>query len=354
MNVGGTARYVGGLVENNPVAALATGYVRGSEVEDSCVSSLPLIRIPHLSRNISIINDIRAWKELRKVIKKLNPEIIHTHTFKAGLIGRAIRGRHKHIHTYHGHLFGDNTFSPLSKKLIAFVEKGLAKKTDLLISVGVNVGIEMQDRGVGKTANWLSIPPGIAPLILLDKKSARKSLGLPESGLLVGWMARMTDVKNPDLFLEIASRLPSINFVMAGGGDLFKEVKKAAPKNVDVIGWSDSATFWSAVDCAVSTSINEGMPVALIEAQQAGIPVVATNVGSVSEVVVHEITGLISQNNPDEFVKALCQITGNQHSFQKMSFDAKQYSLLKFSLKNMLEAHKVAYDQVLDPDSLRL
>ena len=101
MNVGGTARYVGELVENISNSKLASGFVQGSEVEDPSVSKLHVIRINHLGRKISPINDYKSWRELRAIIREHKPEIIHTHTFKAGLIGRLISGKHKHVHTFH-------------------------------------------------------------------------------------------------------------------------------------------------------------------------------------------------------------------------------------------------------------
>ena len=83
MNVGGTARYVGDLVENIPNSALATGYVQGTEIEDSAVGAINPYRILHLGRKVSPLNDFRAWVELRRLIGEIEPDIIHTHTFKA-------------------------------------------------------------------------------------------------------------------------------------------------------------------------------------------------------------------------------------------------------------------------------
>ena len=116
MNIGGTARYVSELVDGIPNSFLATGFIQNSEVEDPCMNSLSAIRVLHLGRKISPVKDIRAWAELRKIIRDLKPDVLHTHTFKAGLIGRLIRGRHKHVHTYHGHLFDDSSFSNFEKK----------------------------------------------------------------------------------------------------------------------------------------------------------------------------------------------------------------------------------------------
>ena len=346
MNVGGTARYVGDLVENIPNSALATGYVQGSEIEDPIVNTINPYRIPHMGRKISAVNDFRAWLELRKLIHELQPEIVHTHTFKAGLIGRLVGGNQKRVHTFHGHLYGDQSFSSFEKKIISAIEKFLAKRTDLLISVGVKVGLELRAQGIGTNRNWTSIAPGVNPLPAIDKAQARDLLGIDRDEIIFGWMARMAAVKNPHLLLAVAKRLPLAHFVMAGGGDLLEEISSAAPTNVSVIGWADGATFWSAVDCAISTSDNEGMPIALIEAQLAGIPVIATDVGSNSEVISHESTGLLTHGDIISVTKALERLIDSSELRTAMGREAKIWAAETFSRDKMLEKHGQIYEKL--------
>jgi len=347
MNVSGTARYVGELVKKIPNNKLATGFVQGSEIEDPILEKLEFIRIPHLGRSISPISDFRAWLELRKIINEYKPEIVHTHTFKAGVLGRLVSGKHKRVHTFHGHLFDDQTFSVLEKRIIIIIEKFLARRTDLLISVGKKVGIELRAQGVGTNQPWLSIPPGVSALPRLGQKRARRSLGLLPNGFLVGWIARMAHVKNPFLFLAIANKLPEINFVMAGGGELLKETQRRAPKNVSVIGWADSATFWSAVDCAISTSDNEGIPIALIEAQLAGLPVIATNVGSTSEIVSNKVTGILTSKNVEEIVRAVSQFSANPTLREMVGKEGKKQAAKKFGINKMVNTHKRGYERLI-------
>ena len=345
MNVGGTARYVGDLVENIPGSALATGYVQGAEIEDPIVDNLETFRIPHLGRRISPFNDLRAWIELRRLVRDLRPEVVHTHTFKAGLVGRLVGGNHKRIHTFHGHLFGDQSFSPFEKRLITSVERFLARRTDLLISVGERVGLELREVGIGLHKNWISIPPGVKPLSIIDKQEARGLLGLESGTLLVGWMARMTRVKNPYLLLEVAALMPEVNFVMAGGGDLLEDVKRDAPPNVKIIGWCNASYFWSAMDCAISTSDNEGMPIALIEAQLAGIPVVATDVGSNAEVIVNGVTGYVAHNEASALIAALKSLIVHPTTMKSMSFAATHISASKFNRDAMIFTHTRIYSK---------
>ena len=343
MNVGGTARYVGELVEKIPDSSLATGYVQGLEVEDSCVQALPVIRIPHMGRKISPFKDFQACLELRKIIHEQKPSIVHTHTFKAGLIGRLVGGPHRRVHTFHGHLFDDQSFSGLEKKVITFAEKFLANRTDLLISVGNKVGIELRTEGVGKNKNWQSIAPGVIALAQMEKKEARRKIGINNDSVLFGWMARVTEVKNPFLLIEVAKRLPSVDFVMAGGGNLLEQVKARAPKNLSVIGWADASVFWSAVDCAISTSDNEGMPVALIEAQLAGIPVIATDVGSNSEVIENGVTGIVTTKDLEVLVSSVQSLISDSSMRMSMGEAAKKRATQEFSMEKMLNAHKEVY-----------
>jgi len=346
MNVGGTARYVGNLVESIPKSELATGFVQGAEIEDPVTGHLPVHRIPHLGRKISPIDDFKSLLELRKLIHELKPEVVHTHTFKAGLLGRLIWGHHKKVHTFHGHLFDDHSFSQSQKYLITFAERILAKRTDLLISVGEKVGSDLRAAGIGVNRDWISIPPGVTKLPKLEKGEARTLLKLHNESFVVGWMARMTSVKNPMLMLEVARRLPNIQFVMAGGGDLLDQVRVVAPDNVSVIGWTNSSIFWSAVDCGLSTSDNEGMPIALIEAQLAGVPVVATNAGSNSEVIKNGVTGIITGHTVDEIVFDLESLVSDHELWLSMSAAAMELTAKDFTLESMVSQHRQQYEDL--------
>jgi glycosyltransferase involved in cell wall biosynthesis len=344
MNVGGTARYLEELVAGIPRSALATGHVQSSEIEDPSVLDLQVVRIHHLGRKISLINDIKAWRELSRIIRDTKPRIVHTHTFKAGLIGRLIRGSHKRVHTFHGHLFEDDSFSRFQQTIILFVEKILSKRTDILISVGEKVGLDLRKLGIGGERKWISIAPGVRSFPLISKIEARKSIEVPEHGILIGWLARMTSVKNPELFLEVAKRFPDYQFVMAGGGDLFDLIKKSAPTNVKLIGWGDAALFWAAVDISISTSRNEGMPVALIEAQRAGVPVVATDVGSVREVIADGVTGFITGISIDEISLRLMGLIESASLRKEFAANAQLRSSECFNVENMIRAHNSIYN----------
>jgi glycosyltransferase involved in cell wall biosynthesis len=231
--------------------------------------------------------------------------------------------------------------------MIRLAERYLARRTNLLISVGKKVGDELRAQGIGTNQNWLSIPPGVEALPTIERFQARKALGLNSDSLLIGWMARMTEVKNPTLLLELARHLQEFNFVMAGGGNMLEEIREAAPKNVQVIGWADAAAFWSAVDCAISTSDNEGMPISLIEAQLAGVPVIATNVGSTDEVVENGVTGILSTKDALGLVSAVRKLTSDVALFESMKNASKERARKEFTPLKMLTSHRKIYLKLL-------
>jgi glycosyltransferase involved in cell wall biosynthesis len=327
-------------------AELATGNVQGQEIESPGLAKLNPHRIPHLGRAISPVNDLRAYLELKKVISQVKPDVVHSHTFKAGLLARLVPGNFKRVHTYHGHLFEDQSFSAIQKFIILRAEKYLAKRTNQFISVGIRVGEELRELGIGSNSKWVSIAPGVEGLKKVAKTTARKKLKLPASGLIVGWMARVTSVKNPLLALEVAKEFPDIQFVIAGGGDLLAGVKSKAGKNVKVIGWADSSLMWSAVDVVLSTSDNEGMPIALIEAQLAGLPVVATDVGSSAEVVKSGATGFVVSKNKSELIRALTLLISNSKKRASFGKAAKVHAQKYFTVNNMNKSHAQIYKRM--------
>ena len=342
MNVGGTARYVGDLVAAQPAgfeALLATGHVQGSEVEDDCVHGLPVVRIPSMGRAINPFADLRAYFQLKKVIKEFKPDIVHSHTFKAGLLARLVPGSHKRVHTFHGHLFDDQSFSGLQKFIITFAERFNANRTDLLISVGERVGRELRVARIGNGKKWASVAPGVRPLDTTAYSGE----------FVVGWMARVTSVKNPMLAVEVARLLPSVKFVMAGGGDLLEEIRAVAPSNLSVIGWTNATAFWSSVSVALSTSDNEGMPIALIEAQLAGIPVVATDVGSNSELIASGETGFIVDKNAAELAMAISKLATDIDLRRAMGMAAKERALRLFNPESMIATHGELYMALFRP-----
>ena len=352
LNVGGTARYITQLANELPKHGIetfvATGFVQGAEVEDPSAQTIDLIRIPSMGRSISPIKDHLARKQLEKIIAEVNPDIIHTHTFKAGYVIRMKKQTIPVIHTFHGHLLDDPEFSGFKSKVIVEVERMLAKKSAKLVTVGRRVADELLEQKIGHRAQFVNIPPGVVAVNVTPKAQALNNLNLIDTGSpVVGWIARMTGVKNPMRALEVADALPDTHFVMAGGGDLLDEVKSKAPSNVSVVGWADAGDLFGASDIILSTSENEGMPVALIEAQLAGKPVVATDVGSVSEVILNHETGIVTNMNTGSIASAVESLVLDKTTREEMGRLATARAQALFSVDRMINAHIELYKSIV-------
>ena len=352
LNVGGTARYITQLANELPKRGIetfvATGFVQGAEIEDDSAHSIDLIRVPSMGRSINPIKDHFARKQLDEIIYEIKPDIIHTHTFKAGYVIRMKKQPVPVIHTFHGHLLDDPEFSGFKSKVITGLERLLAKRTAVLVTVGRRVSNELLEQKIGFRAQFVNIPPGVVPVDVTPKKQALKNLNLEnDQRPLVGWIARVTGVKNPMRAIEVANALPDIRFVMAGGGDLLEQVKAAAPVNVSVLGWAEAADLFGAVDIILSTSENEGMPVALIEAQLAGKPVVATDAGSVSEVILNDETGIVTDKNTSSIASAVESLVLDEAKREEMGHLAIARAQALFSVDRMVSAHIELYKSIV-------
>jgi glycosyltransferase involved in cell wall biosynthesis len=352
LNVGGTARYITQLANELPKHGIetfvATGFVQGAEVEDPSAQSIDLIRIPSMGRSIRPIKDHLARKELDKIIAEVKPDIIHTHTFKAGYVVRMKKQSVPVIHTFHGHLLDDPEFSGFKSKVIIEVERMLAKKSTKLVTVGRRVGAELVEQKIGQPSQFINIPPGVVAVDVRPREQALENLNLQGiSAPIVGWIARVTGVKNPMAAIEVAKNIPGAHFIMAGGGDLLEDVKASAPSNVSVIGWANAADLFGASDIILSTSENEGMPVALIEAQLAGKPVVATDVGSVAEVISNHETGLVTNKNSNSIAAAVNTLILDTQKRSAMGRLAASRAQALFSVDRMINAHIELYKSIV-------
>jgi glycosyltransferase involved in cell wall biosynthesis len=350
LNVGGTTRYITRLVEELPKYKIetfvATGFVQGSEQEDPTAKKLRVIRIPSLGRQINPIKDHSAFKQLLQIVREIKPDILHTHTFKAGYIGRikikeinkAAGKQVKLVHTFHGHLFDDPEFSGLKSLMITFFERRFAMRTDAIVTVGAKVATELLERRIGKQKQFTNIPPGVEPLKIPKAKPRKK--------ITIGWIARITGVKNPMRALEIAKLFPDAEFLIAGGGDMLEQVKAQAPGNTKVLGWTEAPKLFADSDIILSTSESEGMPIALIEAQLASKPVVATNVGGVAEVVINNKTGFVTRKNTEELAKALEKLINSKALRTAQGKAARAHATKAFSVEKMIEAHVSLYTKL--------
>ena len=350
MNVGGTAVYLSNLVKGLEKLGienlLVIGAVPPGEVEDSVVEKLPIRRVPSMSRAINYSADRLARNEIEKIIEEFKPDLIHTHTFKAGALVRSVRKGVAVVHTFHGHHLYDPEFGFVKRSILNMWERRLAKRTDAIVTIGERVKRELLEVGIGKESQYISIPPGISDLKLGSKTAAMKKLGIAkERRPIVVWLGRFTEVKRPDRVIELAKKAEGFFFVMAGGGELEESIRASAPANVLVAGWQKKEEMWAIADIALCTSDSEGMPLSLIEAQMAGIPVVSTYVGSVDEIVVDGVTGRLGKRDV-ELLSGLEWVKTNQKRIVKKSALSRKIKKLaheKFKVETMATAHRELY-----------
>jgi glycosyltransferase involved in cell wall biosynthesis len=293
------------------------------------------------------MQDLRAYLELRQTVKDFKPQIIHSHTFKAGLLSRLMFFRIPKIHTFHGHLMGDPEFSRRALKVIINIERRLAKVTKTLITVGEQVSRDLLQVGVGKPHQYISIASEGQSLNFISRKAARVKLNIHPDTPVVQWMARMAPVKNPALALEVARLLPTVTFLMAGGGELFGQIKVQAPPNVQLLSWVDAANVIPAADIFLSTSLNEGVPYSLLEVLSAGVPVVAVESGAIAEIIVNGANGILSSQNPTEIANQVSGLLLDPPQRLALGQSAHNSSSSSAQTKKMLPDHISLYTEIV-------
>jgi len=351
MNVGGTATYLfnllQGLEDSGIESSLAVGQVPDNEKEDSRLSRLNFKRIANMSRSISPLRDFRARKELWTLIDSYKPDLIHTHTFKAGLLVRTKKTSIPIVHTFHGHHLYDPDYGFIARIVLNFIERKLAKRCKKILTIGTKVGEELLAVRIGEKEQFISIPPGVQEPDLQERGLIEKKFGLHSETLNVLWMGRLSWVKRPDRVNELAKRFPKINFVLAGDGELRAELTSVAPHNVQLLGVQNPDEMLSIADVVLLTSDSEGMPLTLIEGQMAGVPAVATDVGSVSEIISDTKTGYISSTNLDDISFKLGKLLSDDRLRDNMGSHAQNRAKERFSIDRMVTLHVKVYQEVL-------
>jgi glycosyltransferase involved in cell wall biosynthesis len=350
VNRGGTARWleelIGELNHAGHQSILYAGSVQDGEIEDDCFSGLNGKRISGLGRSISLWGDLQAIWQFRKILKIELPDVLNTHTAKAGVIGRLAalslgKKRPAIVHTIHGHLLY-GYFSKAKTSVFIRIEKFLATRSDLLIAAGEKVRNELLGVGVGRKELYVIARPSVVLNDLKSKNETRDKLGIPREAVVIGWLGRLAQVKRPDRVIGLANRLRGFTFVIGGDGLLLDSLKTNLPANVRLVGWTTPEEIWSLSDIALLTSENEAQPISLIEAGLAGIPAVAESVGSVSEVIENGVTGFLV-TNLEERIEAINTLAKDRELRLQMGARAKTYCENKFSRKQFLDTHLEAY-----------
>ena len=328
MNVAGPARHVlalsAALRKRGFDTLIAYGTPEPDEGELLPGLDEPSMRVASLRRPLDPAADQRAITDLTRLMRRYQPHVVHTHLAKAGALGRSAArriGTRAIVHTFHGHVL-EGYFASPSNAASVLAERGLARHTSALVAVSTSTRDELLALGIGRPERWHVVPLALDLAQVsertVDPVEARGWLDVPAGVPVVGIVGRLVPIKNHVLFIEAARRIllerPDVVFAIAGDGELRAMLESEAHRvlgdRVRFLGWvSDLGLLYAALDVVVLTSLNEGTPVALIEAMAAGRPVVATDVGGVSEVVRDDARGsLVPSGDAEAVARAVLRI----------------------------------------------
>lgn len=329
--------------------------------------------IPEMKREVNFADDIRSYYRIKKIIKEINPKIVHTHASKAGALGRMAAHKMKVpiiVHTFHGHVF-HSYFGKLKTDLVIKTEQFLAKRSTAIIAISEKQKIELAEEfKICEPEKIHVIPLGFdLNRFRTDKESKRKKFRaaykIAEDKIVISIVGRLVPVKNHQLFIdamiEIEKKFPQkIKAMIVGDGELRTELEKyvrekCAPLNITpdslfcFTSWiSEIDEVNAGSDIIALTSFNEGTPVSLIEAQASGKPIVSTSVGGIENVVEVGKTALLSPSgNLEEFTKNISILL--QNNAMREEFGSRGWELVgkKYHYERLVNDMKILYDKLL-------
>ncbi len=386
LNIGGPAIHAvlltAGIDKTRFDSLLVSGSIGRDEGDMSYYASQKFVKpifIPQLKREISFRDDIGAFKKIYNIIKIEQPQIIHTHTAKAGTLGR-LAGilyncfnpftdkRVKLVHTFHGHIF-EGYFNKFKTQIFILIERFLALFTSKIITVSDSVKDELIASGICNANKIKVIPLGL---------ELEKFFNIPSMNgnrLNIGIVGRLVPIKNHRLFLEAVAKVIADNpqikfkFEIIGDGQLRQELEAYSRKlnissQVNFLGWQkDLVKIYSGLDVVALTSINEGTPVSLIEAMASARAIVATDVGGVKDLMGLEIEAgikpntnfkvlergiLVNSQDPDSFSAALIFILQNNKLRKDMGMAGRDFVMNRFTDKRLIKDMENLYFDIVN------
>jgi len=315
MNTGGPAVFLDHLTnamnDLGTQSTIAYGYCESNEADYTETHKLnsELFKVKALHRSLNPFDDLKAFFALRRVIREINPDLVNTHTSKAGVLGRiaakSISRNIPVVHTYHGHLIY-GYFAKYKTFVFTLIERFLALFTNAAVSITKETQTSLQKLKIGKKLKWIVIHLGI-PV------TSSSFLPLNTGGKLkLLWVGRFTDIKDPAYAVKVIEELERLSpdkfeLNMVGGGELFETIKKSA-QNLPVTfsGWLDKPFKNSGYfDLLMLTSKNEGMGLVMLEAANYRKPTVARSVGGVGEFIANGFNGLLINGGPAEMANRI-------------------------------------------------
>lgn len=377
LNVGGPAIHAVLLTERLDPSRYASVLLTGTESPDEgnhfalhgrSLSSVKVI--PTSGGRPDWRRDGTALLELYRCIKSYRPHIVHTHTAKAGVLGRlAARcaGVPVVVHTYHGHIL-DGYFSPLKTRAILSVERALAHLTDRILSVSDTVRHQLIAKRIGRPDQHNVVPLGLdlEPLLTAERWRGRlrQELGLTPTDALIGIVARLVPIKRHEVFFQAAKQviaeIPRSHFVVVGDGQRRRELEELVrglglERHVRFLGWrADLPEIYADLDVVVLSSRNEGSPVSLIEAMAAARPVVATRVGGIPDLVEDQVNGLlVPADDPRSLAQAMVALLSNAAQRQALGAAGRERVYPAFSAPRLLQDMDKLYEELVGEKRVR-
>jgi glycosyltransferase involved in cell wall biosynthesis len=325
--------------------------------------------IPELKRDINLWHDWLAFWKLYRSFKSEKFDLVHTHTAKAGALGR-IAARLARvpviIHTPHGHNFY-GYFNWFISRLIIGIERLLAGFTDKIIAL---TNLEKWDYLKFKVAGQEKTVLVYMGLELdkfskQDPQKITSRLDINPQDKVVGYVGRLDAVKGAQFFVQ-ACRLcleqnPALSFILVGEGSLRAQLQNKVcswglKDKITFLGWQDNvAELMSIMDILVLPSLNEAVGIVLIEAQSLGIPVVASNVGGIPEIIKDQETGLlVKPGDPQDIASAVLSLLNDPARAKEMSIAAKNWIGERFKAEKMVEANSLLYQKTLQEKNVRI
>ncbi|MFN2586696.1 MAG: glycosyltransferase family 4 protein [Actinomycetota bacterium] len=279
----------------------------GAEEERVRAAGAEFVALRHLYRPVSPARDARAYRELRRVLRR-GFDVVHTHSSKAGVLGRVgarRAGVPAIVHTSHG-LPVNPDMGAAGRTVLVAAERVATRVCDAVVAVSRATARELADLGIARPEQIVVIPSGVDVARFTgaaDRAGAKRALGIDASAPAAGWIGRHFDQKRPDQVVaaarRIVSEVPEAVFVMVGDGPLLERTRAAAADEprIRVLGRrSDVENVYAALDVMLLASAWEGLPRTVLEAHAAGVPVVATDVSGVGEVVADGVTGFLARS----------------------------------------------------------
>jgi len=356
LNVGGPARHVtlanAGLNARRHDTLLVFGTLDAGEasLENAAQEAgIRTIKLPSLGRRVSLFADLQALTEVTRLVFSEAPDVIHTHTAKAGTVGRLAaflfnitRRRSRRclvVHTYHGHVF-EGYFGAAASRAIRTVEQSLALITHRIVTISPAQRHDIVERfrvaPVGRTTT-IALGLALEPLMALQPGAPdlRERFALGTNEVVVGFLGSMVPIKDLATLIQAFAialeRIPNMRLLLGGDGPERPFLVQLAERlgierRVVFPGWVDDLPrFYATLDICALSSINEGTPVAIIEAMAAARPVAASAVGGVVDVVEQDVTGLlVPPRNPRALANALMALSSAPDERRRMGEEGRR------------------------------